>query len=97
MDQITQLQASDLEYNSSDDSYSDFDSNSSLGADLSPLPSPSLDLNSSPDLSLLEPSDSTTSLPNSKHTIGARIQAITYLELGLPHFQIIAKIGVSKA
>jgi hypothetical protein len=40
---------------------------------------------------------STTSIPNSKHTIGARIQALTYLELGLPHFQITTKTGVSKA
>jgi len=32
-----------------------------------------------------------------KHSIGARIQAITYLELSLPHFQITAKTGVSKA
>jgi hypothetical protein len=69
MDQINQQQASNLEYNSSSDSYSDIESNYSLGADLLPPPSPNPSL----------PSDSITSTSNSKHTIGARIQAITYL------------------
>ena len=40
----------------------------------------------------VEPSNS-----NIKYSIGACIQAITLLELGLPHFQIIAKTGVGKS
>jgi hypothetical protein len=97
---MSQLQPSDLEYNSNSDSSlelyssSDSDSDSSLGADILPPPSPSL----SPDiLPTSEPSNSRASTPNPKQTIRARIQALTYLELSLPHFQITAKIGVSKA
>ena len=92
-----------MEYNSNSDSYleiysnpssdSNFDSDSSLGADLLPPPSPS----SSLDLLLSNLLSSITSTTSSKHSIGARIQSITYLELGLPVFQIIAKTGVSKA
>src|SRR5450432_211814 len=59
---------------------------------LSPLQSRSPSPNPSLDLSLSEPL--TTS--NIKHTIGARIQALSYLELGLPIFQIINKTGISK-
>src|SRR5450432_1173896 len=98
MDQISQQP--NLEYSSDSNSYiepyssSSSNSDSSLGADLLPLPSLDL-LLLSPDLSLSEPS--TTSISNSKHSIGARIQAITYLELSLPHFQITAKTGVSKS
>src|SRR5450432_291707 len=104
MDQINQQQPSNLGYSSNNDSnlelYSNPDSNSSsdsdssLGADILPPPSPS----PSPSLApTLEPSSSRASIPNLKHTIGARIQALTYLELGIPHFQIIAKTGISKA
>src|SRR5450432_751960 len=99
MDQISQQP--NLEYSSNSNSYiepyssSSSNSDSSLGADLLPPPSLDLSLLSSPDLSLSEPS--TTSISNLKHSIGARIQALTYLELKLPHFQIIAKIGVSKS
>src|SRR5450432_3174202 len=92
MDQLEQLEASGLEYNSSNNSYSDYDSSSSLGANISPPQSRSPSPNPSLDLSLSEPL--TTS--NTKHTIGARIQALTYLELGLPIFQIINKTGISK-
>jgi hypothetical protein len=92
MDQLEQLEASGLEYNSSNNSYSDYDSSSSLGANISPPQSRSPSPNPSLDLSLSEPL--TTS--NTKHTIGARIQALTYLELGLPIFQITNKTGISK-
>jgi len=88
LDQLEQLEASELEYNSSDNSYSDYDSSSSLGADISsPPPSPNLSLNSEPSIS---------GGTGSRHSIGARIQALTYLELGLPIFQIEAKTGIKK-
>jgi hypothetical protein len=97
MDQLDQLEASELEYGSSNNSYSDIESDSSLGANISPpqsrSPSPSPSLSSN--LSLSEPSiASRTSL---RHSIGARIQALTYLELELPIFQIEAKTGIGKA
>jgi hypothetical protein len=75
-----------------DQDSSDFESNSEsdsdLGADLEPPPS--LDLLPS------EPS-SRTSTPQLKHSIGARIQAITFLELNIPHFEITSRTGISKA
>jgi hypothetical protein len=61
-------------------------SDSNLGADIEPP--------SSSDLILLEPF-SRTSTP--KHGIGARIQAITLLELNIPHFEITSRTGISKA
>ena len=94
LDQLDQLEASELEYNSEDNLYSDIESDSSLGADISPpqsrspSPTPTLSLN----ILLSEPS--TTNL---KHTIGARIQALTLLEFGVPHFQIIAITKISKS
>jgi len=69
MDQLDQLEASELEYGSSNNSYSDIESDSSLGANISPPQSRSPSPNPSLDLSLSEPL--TTS--NTKHTIGARI------------------------
>jgi hypothetical protein len=95
MDQMEQhnlqLDSNDDDYNNSNDnsnhdSDSDSSHDSSIGADLEAPPSPKL-------LEALEPSK--TSIL--KHSIGARIQAITFLELGLPHFQITAKTGISKA
>jgi hypothetical protein len=68
---------------------SDYESDSDSGADIEP---PSLDLLPSEPLS--EPF-SGTSTP--KHSIGARIQAISFLELNIPHFEITAKTGISKA
>src|ERR1700730_17075282 len=38
-----------------------------------------------------------TSTPRPKHSIGAWIQAVTFLELGIPHLEITRKTGVSKA
>src|SRR5450432_4208174 len=99
MNQISQQP--NLEYSSNSNSYiepyssSSSNSDSSLGADLLPPLSLDLSLLSSLDLLLSKPSITSTS--NSKHSIRARIQAITYLELGLPHFQITAKTGVSKS
>src|SRR5450432_2097678 len=88
LDQLEQLEASELEYNSSDNSYSDYDSSSSLGADISsPPPSPNLSLNSEPSISFGS---------FSRHSIVSCIQALTYLELGLPIFQIEAKTGIKK-
>src|SRR6059058_316153 len=60
-------------------------SNSDSGADLEP---------SSSDLIPSEPS-SGTSTP--KHSIGAQIQAVTFLELNIPHFEITSRTGISKA
>ena len=57
---------------------SDFESDSDSGADLEPP--------LSPDLVLSEPS-SGTSTSQPKHTIGARIQALTFLELNI-HRQV---------
>jgi len=65
-----------------------FESDSDSGADLEPPPSP--------DLLPLEPS-SETSTPRLKHSIGARIQAVYFLELNIPHFEITAKTEISKA
>jgi len=90
MDQLDQLEASELEYNSEDDLISDIRSDASLGADISPPQSRSPSPN--PSSSLSEPL-----ITSIKHTIGARIQALTYLELGLPIFQITTKTGISKA
>jgi hypothetical protein len=42
-----------------------------------------------------KPLPSRTSIP--RHSIGAQIQAITLLELGIPHWDIKAKTGVSKS
>jgi hypothetical protein len=93
LDQLDQLEASELEYNSEDNLYSDIESDASLGADISPpqsrSPSPTPTLSSN--ILLSEPS--TTNL---KHTIGARIQALTLLEFGVPHFQITAITKISK-
>src|SRR5450432_3134807 len=97
MDQLDQLEASELdsnlESNSRDDSSSNIESNASFAADIIPLqsrsPSPSL----SPSL---EPS-SITSQTGIRHSIGARIQALTYLELGTPIFQIEAKTSIKKS
>src|SRR5450432_1158863 len=95
MDQLDHLEASELdsnlESNSRDVSSSNIESNASFGADIippqirSPSPSPSL-----------EPS-SITSKTGIRHSIGARIQALTYLELGTPIFQIEAKTGIKKS
>src|SRR5450432_4648176 len=107
MDQLDQLEASELdsnlESNSRDDSSSNIESNASFGADIilpqsrspSPSLSPSLSLSPSPSPSL-EPS-SITSKTGIRHSIGARIQALTYLELGTPIFQIEAKTGIKKS
>src|SRR5450432_761156 len=86
-----QLDSNDDDYNDSNnnsnhDSDSDSSRDSSIGADLEAPPSPKL-------LEASEPSKTSTS----KHSIRARIQAITFLELGLSHFQITAKTGISKA
>ena len=32
-----------------------------------------------------------------KHSIGACIQAVTFLELGIPHLEITKRTGISKA
>src|SRR5450432_4256535 len=96
LDQLDQLEASELEYNSSDDSFSDIESDDSLGADISlpqsrspsPSPSPSPSLVSEPSIA---------GRTGSRYSIGARIQALTYLELGLPTFQIEAKTRIRKA
>jgi hypothetical protein len=50
---------------------------------------------SEPEPSPSEPLPSRTSIP--RHSIRARIQAITLLELGIPHWDIKAKTGVSKS
>jgi hypothetical protein len=72
------------------ESASDFDSDSEtdLEADLEPPLSPNL---------LPLELSSRTSTPCLKHSIRARIQAVSFLELNIPHFEIIAKIGISKA
>ena len=46
-----------------------------------------------------EPSEpsSGTSTPRPKYSIGARIQAVTFLELGISHLEITRKTSVSKA
>jgi hypothetical protein len=76
--------SSDLKSDIRSDSESDYESDSDFGANLEP---PS-------DILPLEPS-SRTSTP--QHSIGARIQAVTFLELNIPHFKITAKTGISKA
>jgi hypothetical protein len=42
-------------------------------------------------------SSSRTSTPCPKHSVRARIQAVSFLELNIPHFTITAKTGISKA
>jgi hypothetical protein len=44
-----------------------------------------------------EPPSSGTSTLYERHSIGARIQAITFLELGIPHWEIKAKTKISKS
>lgn len=78
------LESDSVESSSESDSRSDSD----LGADLEPPPSPGLPPS--------EPS-SETFASRLKHSIGARIQAISFLELNIPHFEITAKTGISKA
>jgi hypothetical protein len=48
-------------------------------------------------IELLSKPSSWTSTPCPKHNIGTRIQAVTFLELGIPHLEITRKTGVSKA
>ena len=71
------------------DSYNDYysDSSSDSNSDSNPI-----------ELAL-EPSSKASRITSSrpKHSIGARIQAITFLELNIPHFEITAKTGISKA
>jgi hypothetical protein len=94
MDQSSQQQPSELEYNSNPDSNSDSDSDYNCNYDSDDSDSRADLLPPSP---MLQPTDSEPSSSNIKHSIGARIQAITLLELGLPLFQIIAKIGIGKS
>jgi hypothetical protein len=71
----------------------------------SKLPPPSEPPPSEPPLSKLssseplplEPSSSKTSTPYERHSIRARIQAITLLELGIPHWEIKTKTKISKS
>jgi len=48
-----------------------------------------------------EPLESSEQVPfessRQRHSIGARIQAITLLEIGIPHWDIKAKTGISKS
>ena len=37
-----------------------------------------------------------TSISRPKHSIGARIQAVTFLDLGIPHLEITKRTGISK-
>jgi hypothetical protein len=99
---------SELEYESDSDSDSEYDleySESLLSKNEEPpdsssqlLPSelPPPELSSSEPLPS-EPSSSRTSTPYERHSIGARIQAITFLELGIPHWEIKAKTKISKS
>jgi len=96
MDQLDQLEASESEHSFDDNSFSDTRSNSSLGADIIPPQSRSPSPSPSPNPGLLSEL-STTSKTGVRHSIGARIQALTYLELETPIFQIEAKTGVGKA
>ena len=70
------------------DSYSDLDSDSDdlsfLNISSSPSPTPS-------ELS------SVASVTRTRYSVGARIQAITLLELNIPHLEITAQTGISKA
>jgi hypothetical protein len=79
---------SDLDSDS--DSYLDIDVYSDLASEI--------EYKSKPPLSpiLLEPSFE-TSIPCLKHSIRARIQAVTFLELNIPHLEITAKTGISKS
>src|SRR5580700_9663072 len=74
----------DPEGNPESDLESDSESDSDLGANLEPPPN----------LLPLEPSSGTSTL---KHSIRAQIQAISFLELNILHFEITAKTGISKA
>ena len=38
-----------------------------------------------------------TSVSRPKHSIGARIQAVTFLHLEIPHLEITRRTGISKA
>jgi hypothetical protein len=40
---------------------------------------------------------SRTSTPCPKHSIGARIQAVTFFKLGIPHQEITRRTGISTA
>jgi hypothetical protein len=64
------------------DYYSDSNSDSDIGVEVASEPTS-------------EVSSTSTSWP--KHSIGARIQALSFLELNIPHFEIIAKTRISKA
>ena len=67
-------------------SYSDSDSSDSSFLDISSSPSPT-------------PSElsSKASVTRTRHSVGARIRAITLLELNIPHLEITAQTGISKA
>jgi hypothetical protein len=71
---------------------SDFESDSDLRANIEPPPSFNLlPLELSLELSFK------TSTPCLKYNIETRIQAISFLELNILQFEIIAKTGISKA
>jgi hypothetical protein len=92
-----------MDSNSDSDSDSEYNLEYNESLDLSEneessQPEPSELEPSEPEPSEPEPSESLpskTSIP--RHSIGARIQAITFLELGIPHWDIKAKTGVSKS
>jgi hypothetical protein len=95
---------SDSEYNQeynleySESLLSDDEELPESSSQLLPAELPPFEPKPKPSPSELPPSEllpSGTSIP--RHSIGARIQAITLLELGIPHWDIKAKTGVSKS
>jgi hypothetical protein len=49
------------------------------------------------DILILSPPLSSTSIPRPRHSIGARIQAVTFLDLKIPYLEITARTGISKS
>jgi hypothetical protein len=78
---------------SSSESESDLDNNIQNYFDVSDNEDP---FESSSNTPSLEPSSGTSS-PYLRHSIGARIQAVTFFELGIPYAEITKKTGISTA
>jgi hypothetical protein len=76
---------------------SNSDSNLDSEIDLYSDSASEIEYDSEPPSPILSEPSSKTSLPHPKHSIGARIQAVTFLELNIPYLEITAKTGISKA
>jgi len=75
----------------------DSDSFSELDSDLEYNSEEDTEDDNYEDIPILSLLSSDTSIPCSKHSIRTQIQAVTFLDMNIPHLEITAKTGISKA